>query len=102
MTIGEGGNVDRSVNRELCPLTQLPLHHNSPIQRLSSVAFDELNPFSRRAVRSRRALHLERLQRELCDLRRQQSEFLSLRRKSAEEESAGGDQEEALDNSEED
>lgn len=75
----------------------------SDYRRLSTVAFDELNPFSRRAVRSRRALHLERLQRELSDLRQQQTLFLSQRsiRRSTEEESAGGDQEEALDNNSE-
>ncbi|MEQ2264404.1 hypothetical protein XENORESO_005047 [Xenotaenia resolanae] len=28
MAIGEGGNVDRLVNRELCFLAQLSLHHN--------------------------------------------------------------------------
>lgn len=72
-------------------------------RRLSVVAFDELNPFSRRALKSRRAVHLERLQRELNDLRQQQSLFLSQRsvRKSTEEESATADQEEALDNNSE-
>lgn len=71
----------------------------SNYRRLSAVAFDELNPFSRRALRSRRAVHLERLQRELSDLRRQQSLFLSQRsvRLSGEEESAAADHEEALD-----
>ncbi|XP_072315716.1 TBC1 domain family member 2A-like [Eucyclogobius newberryi] len=75
-------------------------------RRLSTVAFDELNPFSRRAVRSRRALHLERLQRELCELQRQQNLFLSQRslHKSTEEEEEefGGTADEELDiNSEE-
>lgn len=74
-------------------------------RRLSGVAFDELNPFSRRALRNRRVFHLERLQRELSDLHREQSLFLSQRstRKSTEEETAGVDEEEALgNNSEED
>ncbi|KAK7916777.1 hypothetical protein WMY93_012538 [Mugilogobius chulae] len=48
-------------------------------RRLSTVAFDELNPFSRRAVRNRRAFHLERLQKELRELQLQQDLFLSQR-----------------------
>uniref|UniRef100_A0A3B4BK74 TBC1 domain family, member 2 n=1 Tax=Periophthalmus magnuspinnatus TaxID=409849 RepID=A0A3B4BK74_9GOBI len=75
-------------------------------RRLSAVAFDELNPFSRRAVRSRRALHLERLQRELCELQRQRNLFLSQRsiHKSTEEEEGaeGAAEEEVLDNNSED
>ncbi|XP_055077766.1 TBC1 domain family member 2A-like isoform X2 [Periophthalmus magnuspinnatus] len=74
-------------------------------RRLSAVAFDELNPFSRRAVRSRRALHLERLQRELCELQRQRNLFLSQRsiHKSTEEEEGaeGAAEEEVLNNNSE-
>ncbi|MEQ2311990.1 hypothetical protein AMECASPLE_026368 [Ameca splendens] len=33
MTIGEGRNVDRPVNRELLFSAQLSLHHNGPAQR---------------------------------------------------------------------
>ncbi|KAK0130536.1 hypothetical protein N1851_035235 [Merluccius polli] len=32
MTIGEGRNVDRLVNRELCLSAQLPLHHDGSVQ----------------------------------------------------------------------
>ena len=32
MTIGEGRNVDRLVNRELCLSAQLPLHHKGSVQ----------------------------------------------------------------------
>lgn len=36
-----------------------------------------MNPFPRRLVRNRRALHLERLQRELRELEEQQKEFVT-------------------------
>ncbi|XP_055016657.1 TBC1 domain family member 2A-like isoform X2 [Boleophthalmus pectinirostris] len=78
-------------------------------RRLSTIAFDELNPFSRRAVKNRRTLHLERLQRELCELRRQQQLFMSqrsLRKSTDEEEGAEGakeeEEEEVFDNNSED
>ena len=32
VTIGEGWNKDQPVNRELCLLAQLSLHHNRPVQ----------------------------------------------------------------------
>jgi len=34
VTIGQGWNIDGPVNRELRLPTQLPLHHNGPVQRL--------------------------------------------------------------------
>ena len=34
MTIGEGRNEDRLVNRELCLSAQLPLHHDESVQSL--------------------------------------------------------------------
>lgn len=68
----------------------------SDYRRLAMVAFNDLNPFSRRAVRNRRAVHLEHLRRELCDLQQKRSLFMSQKKqKSTEEEN---EEEEVLDN----
>lgn len=48
-------------------------------RKLSAVAFGDMNPFPRRLLRNRRALHLERLQGELQQLAEQQEEFVTER-----------------------
>ncbi|CAF90403.1 unnamed protein product, partial [Tetraodon nigroviridis] len=48
-------------------------------RRLSNMAFGDMNPFPGRLLRSRRALHLERLQGELQRLAQQQEAFLAER-----------------------
>ncbi|XP_028315072.1 TBC1 domain family member 2A isoform X2 [Gouania willdenowi] len=47
----------------------------SDSRKLSNIAFAELNPFPGRLLRSRRAVHRERLQRELLELQEQQEAF---------------------------
>ncbi|XP_069029676.1 TBC1 domain family member 2A isoform X1 [Embiotoca jacksoni] len=49
----------------------------SDSRKLSSIAFNDMNPFPRRLLRNRRALHLERLQGELQELEEQQREFVT-------------------------
>ncbi|KAM4555974.1 TBC1 domain family member 2A isoform 2-T3 [Odontesthes bonariensis] len=46
-------------------------------RKLTSIAFSDMNPFPRRLLRNRRALHLERLQGELQELEEQQREFVT-------------------------
>ncbi|XP_074505592.1 TBC1 domain family member 2A isoform X2 [Sebastes fasciatus] len=46
-------------------------------RRLTSIAFNDMNPFPGRLLRNRRVLHLERLQGELRELEEQQKEFVS-------------------------
>ncbi|MED6257900.1 hypothetical protein ATANTOWER_000163 [Ataeniobius toweri] len=43
MTIDEGSNADRPVNRELRFLTQLSLHHDRPVQRVYRSPAPHLN-----------------------------------------------------------
>lgn len=50
-----------------------------PCRKLSNIAFGDMNPFPRRLLRNRRALHLERLQGELQQLAEQQEEFVTER-----------------------
>lgn len=49
----------------------------SDSRKLTSIAFGDMNPFPRRLLRNRRALHLERLQGELQELEEQQKEFVT-------------------------
>ncbi|XP_017297136.1 TBC1 domain family member 2A isoform X2 [Kryptolebias marmoratus] len=49
----------------------------SDSRKLISIAFNDMNPFPLRLLRNRRALHLERLQRELRELEEQQREFFT-------------------------
>lgn len=49
----------------------------SDSRKLTSIAFGDMNPFPRRLLRNRRALHLERLQGELQELEDQQKEFVT-------------------------
>ncbi|XP_021168357.2 TBC1 domain family member 2A isoform X1 [Fundulus heteroclitus] len=49
----------------------------SDSRKLTSIAFNDMNPFPRRLLRNRRALHLERLQGELRELEEQQKEFVT-------------------------
>ncbi|XP_023131803.2 TBC1 domain family member 2A [Amphiprion ocellaris] len=49
----------------------------SDSRRLTSIAFNDMNPFPRRLLRNRRMLHLERLQGELRELEEQQREFVT-------------------------
>lgn len=51
--------------------------HVCPCRRLTTIAFSDMNPFPRRLLRNRRALHLERLQGELQELEEQQREFVT-------------------------
>ncbi|XP_078145251.1 TBC1 domain family member 2A isoform X2 [Centroberyx gerrardi] len=44
-------------------------------RKLTSIAFNDMNPFPGRLLRNRRAVHLERLQGELRELEEQQREF---------------------------
>ncbi|XP_070692730.1 TBC1 domain family member 2A-like [Pempheris klunzingeri] len=46
-------------------------------RRLTSIAFNDMNPFPGRLLRNRRVLHLERLQGELRELEEQQKEFVT-------------------------
>ncbi|KAM9375974.1 TBC1 domain family member 2A [Pholidichthys leucotaenia] len=46
-------------------------------RKLISIAFGDMNPFPRRQLKNRRALHLERLQAELRELEEQQWEFIT-------------------------
>ncbi|XP_061107063.1 TBC1 domain family member 2A isoform X1 [Conger conger] len=48
----------------------------SDSRRLTNIAFNEMNPFPLKQLRSRRALHLERLQAELAQLRSLQEAFV--------------------------
>uniref|UniRef100_A0A3Q3VSK5 Uncharacterized protein n=1 Tax=Mola mola TaxID=94237 RepID=A0A3Q3VSK5_MOLML len=48
-------------------------------RRLIAIAFGDMNPFPRRLLRNRRALHLDRLQGELRELEEQQKEFVTER-----------------------
>lgn len=52
---------------------------SSSCRKLSNIAFGDMNPFPRRLLRNRRALHLERLQGELQRLAEQQEEFVTER-----------------------
>lgn len=55
---------------------------NGPVwsrRRLIAIAFGDMNPFPRRLLRNRRALHLDRLQGELRELEEQQKEFVTER-----------------------
>uniref|UniRef100_A0A3P9B456 Uncharacterized protein n=1 Tax=Maylandia zebra TaxID=106582 RepID=A0A3P9B456_9CICH len=45
--------------------------------KLTSIAFNDMNPFPSRLLRNRRVLHLERLQAELRELEEQQKEFIT-------------------------
>ncbi|TWW55500.1 hypothetical protein D4764_09G0005490 [Takifugu flavidus] len=47
--------------------------------KLSNIAFSVMNPFPRRVLRSRRALHLEHLRAELQQLQRQQEALVKER-----------------------
>ncbi|KAJ8385272.1 hypothetical protein AAFF_G00191490 [Aldrovandia affinis] len=49
----------------------------SDSRKLANIAFNDLNPFPMKLLRSRRALHLERLQAELSELERIQEEFVT-------------------------
>ncbi|XP_071313254.1 TBC1 domain family member 2A isoform X2 [Trachinotus anak] len=49
----------------------------SDSRRLTSIAFNDMNPFPGRLLRNRRALHLDRLQKELRELEEQQREFVT-------------------------
>ncbi|XP_029368197.1 TBC1 domain family member 2A isoform X2 [Echeneis naucrates] len=55
-------------------------------RRLATIAFNDMNPFPGRLLRSRRMLHLEHLQAELQELEEQQKEFVteSIERKDKE------------------
>ncbi|XP_056137160.1 TBC1 domain family member 2A isoform X2 [Lampris incognitus] len=46
-------------------------------RKLTGIAFSVMNPFPRRLLRNRRAVHLERLQGELRELEQQQKEFVT-------------------------
>uniref|UniRef100_A0A3P8Q1H7 Uncharacterized protein n=1 Tax=Astatotilapia calliptera TaxID=8154 RepID=A0A3P8Q1H7_ASTCA len=46
-------------------------------QKLTSIAFNDMNPFPSRLLRNRRVLHLERLQAELRELEEQHKEFIT-------------------------
>ncbi|XP_027136322.1 TBC1 domain family member 2A isoform X2 [Larimichthys crocea] len=46
-------------------------------RKLTSIAFNDLNPFPGRLLRNRRVLHLDRLQGELRELEEQQREFVT-------------------------
>ncbi|XP_029917223.1 TBC1 domain family member 2A isoform X2 [Myripristis murdjan] len=46
-------------------------------RKLTSIAFNDMNPFPGRLLRNRRAVHLERLQGELRELEEQQKEFVT-------------------------
>lgn len=46
-------------------------------RKLTSVAFNDMNPFPSRLLRNRRRLHLERLQGELRELEEQQRAFVT-------------------------
>ncbi|XP_072251226.1 TBC1 domain family member 2A-like [Leuresthes tenuis] len=48
-------------------------------RKLTSIAFNDMNPFPRRLLRNRRLQHLEQLQRELHELEEQQKEFVTER-----------------------
>lgn len=49
----------------------------SACRKLANIAFNDMNPFPMKLLRSRRALHLERLQVELSELERIQEEFVT-------------------------
>lgn len=49
----------------------------SNARKLTSIAFNDMNPFPSRLLRNRRVLHLERLQAELRELEEQQKEFIT-------------------------
>ncbi|XP_038142634.1 TBC1 domain family member 2A isoform X1 [Cyprinodon tularosa] len=68
----------------------------SDCRKLTAIAFNDMNPFPRRLLRNRRALHLERLQGELLELEEQQKEFVteSTERKDKELEMASEDDDE--------
>ncbi|KAM4733074.1 TBC1 domain family member 2A isoform 2-T2 [Anableps anableps] len=68
----------------------------SDSRKLTAIAFSDMNPFPRRLLRNRRALHLERLQGELQELEEQQREFVteSAERKDKELETASEDDDE--------
>ncbi|XP_043982550.1 TBC1 domain family member 2A isoform X1 [Gambusia affinis] len=65
-------------------------------RKLAAIAFCDMNPFPRRLLRNRRALHLERLQGELQELEEQQKEFVteSVERKDKELDPASEDDDE--------
>ncbi|XP_032411122.1 TBC1 domain family member 2A isoform X2 [Xiphophorus hellerii] len=65
-------------------------------RKLAAIAFCDMNPFPRRLLRNRRALHLERLQGELQELEEQQKEFVteSAERKDKELDPASEDDDE--------
>ncbi|XP_047208827.1 TBC1 domain family member 2A isoform X2 [Girardinichthys multiradiatus] len=46
-------------------------------RKLTTIAFNDMNPFPRRLLRNRRALHLVRLQGELRELEEQQKKFVT-------------------------
>lgn len=48
-----------------------------PCRKLTSIAFNDMNPFPSRLLRNRRVLHLERLQAELRELEEQHKEFIT-------------------------
>ncbi|KAJ8262095.1 hypothetical protein GJAV_G00162120 [Gymnothorax javanicus] len=48
----------------------------SDSRKLTNIAFNEMNPFPMKLLRSRRAQHLEQLQAELSELQRIQAEFV--------------------------
>jgi len=48
-------------------------------RKLTSIAFNDMNPFPRRLLRNRRVQHLEHLQGELRELEEQQKEFVTER-----------------------
>lgn len=56
-----------------------PNSPRSSCRKLSNIAFGDMNPFPRRLLRNRRALHLERLQGELQRIAEQQEGFLTER-----------------------
>ncbi|KAG9345508.1 hypothetical protein JZ751_008652 [Albula glossodonta] len=49
----------------------------SDSRKLTNIAFNDMNPFPMKLLRSRRALHLERLQAELSELAKIQEEFVA-------------------------
>ncbi|XP_039866238.1 TBC1 domain family member 2A-like, partial [Simochromis diagramma] len=49
----------------------------SNARKLTSIAFNDMNPFPSRLLRNRRVLHLERLQAELRELEEQHKEFIT-------------------------
>ncbi|XP_055368385.1 TBC1 domain family member 2A isoform X2 [Betta splendens] len=49
----------------------------SDSRKLTNIAFYDMNPFPGRLLKNRRALHLERLQRDLRELEEQQKEFMT-------------------------